>query len=130
MKGDFADGLKKMFSKGSLYERTYLTKNMRYILGQIINDTLENTFSIECENQYNQLMKAMTFLRLKLEKNISFKLNLDLEIASVLHHWIGQNKYHHLADNKDFDKAIQWVCNLYCRKYAISDFTLVKFVKK
>lgn len=117
--GDFADGL-----KGSLYTRTYLTEKAKEILLEMIEETLSRTCDIEFEEIFERTIMSMYFLKNKLDKDFSFNEPMSLDIATFLHHWVRDHRYYHRADEKDFDKAMQWVTNLWCRKYSISDFTL------
>jgi hypothetical protein len=113
----FASGLQDFFTVGSLYKRTYLTKSAKNIIIELIQQTMDNTCDME-DDEHDTFMTAIMYLRNKLNGEPN-NYKLTPKIARTLHFWIIDND-NYLYNNKDTERACQYVCNLWCRKYSLS----------
>ncbi len=119
----FAEGLKRFNTKGALIVPVRLNKRMKEILLQMIEEDLSKT-SIRFEDDVDderlgRFLSAMTWMIDKLTGRKA-QYRFDAVIAYQIWAWSTDNKYHHLSGEKDFEKAMQWVCKQWNSKFAQS----------
>jgi hypothetical protein len=121
--GTFADGLRMLFTKGSLVTQVRLNKRMKEIILLLIKEDMENSiilFPVE-DSQYDDFMSAMIWLKEKITGVIEHKLTFNRTIGRVLYFWVNDKKYHYLSDDTDFDNSLQWILNHISKKWSVSE---------
>jgi hypothetical protein len=124
MKPDlFSEGLKKFFTKGSIVEPVRLNKRMKEIILLLIEEDLENSIILypEEDYRYNRFMKSMDWLKQRVTGIKNNKQTFNIKIGATLYYWMCNKDFHYLSDDKDFDKAMQWILNHINKKWSVSE---------
>lgn len=123
--GNFADGLKDFFTRGALVKPVSLNSNIRNLIKELIDDSLENTsvmFEDDDEESYDDFMKAMMYMQNLIETGSKIRRNkIPKQTARRIYFWINSNKNSHLADEEHFDDACQWLINIISKQYSIGE---------
>lgn len=123
--GDFAQGLKDFFTKGTLVKTSRLTPGVRKIIQILMDESLSRT-SIDFpesyqEESYNKFMESMEYLKEMIRPGSNKNRKMPIEIAARLYFWLNNYQYHHLSDEEDFKKAVCWIISHISKRYAISE---------
>lgn len=116
---DFADGLRAFFSRGSGVEPVRMNNRMKAIIREMIQDSMNDTFNMK-EWEHDRFMMAMTWLQKQIG-DTKAKIRLNKKIAWTVHCWMDDNRFSHLAHEKDYDKAMQWIHNKLAVRYSQSE---------
>lgn len=119
----FAEGLKDFFTKGSLVRPVRLNKKSKQVLLDMIEEDMSSSVFYQDEDRFDQFMQSMSYLKSKLGIKSSVKVRLNVSIAAFLCFWVSDNAYHSLSGTPEFNDAMQYVTNLWNRKYAQSKLT-------
>lgn len=127
--GDFAQGLKDFFTRGTLVTPVRLTNGMRNMIIDLMEESLSNTSTRfpepEDDKHYEEFMQSMDFLKRIIQKNANRNVKMPKEVARTLYYWFtSEMKYHHLSDEPDFEKARAWVVSHVSRQFAISELAI------
>ncbi len=120
----FADGLKDFFSVGSLVTPIRLNNRMKSILLEMIEESRSKTSTLfEDDDEYglNLYLSALQYISNKIDKSSLTKIKLNKLIAGRMCFWVHDHRYYHLAGQKDFEDAMQWVTNLWNKHYSKSE---------
>jgi hypothetical protein len=117
----FAEGLKKFFTRSSIVEPVRLNKRMKEIIFLLIEEDLENSVILFSEEsgRYDSFMNSMNWLKQKITGDKTHNIIFNKKIGAFLYFWVCDKKYHYLSDDKNFDKAMQWILNKINKKWSI-----------
>lgn len=119
----FAEGLRLFFTRGSIVKPVRLNERMKEIILLLIREELENSIILypeEC-GRYDSFMSSMTWLKERISGIKVHKISFTKEIATFLYFWVCDKEFHYLSDDKDFDKAMQWILNHINKKWSVSE---------
>ncbi len=122
---DFVIGMKDFNTKGTQVRPVRINKHIKEILLQFIEEDKSNLarkFDLDDSDQQvriDMFLSTMQFLTNKITGDRFLTIRFNAIIGRELLYWVSDKiKSHNLYDDINFKPAMQWVTNIWSRKYS------------